>query len=247
MKKTLITLMALAGVAVADTTYTLELPVATETNAANGGAGWLGANAALTAFANNADGAYMYVTGGAVGTNFDNGEGYLKAGENGSNVLTLCPREGAGGSGEVMVLGGASTIYGATVDSFTLSITSSASTDITGTVALTLAVVAKGDTGWTVLGDTATSTLTIGEGATLTLNLNDTHGIGADGLVWDHRDYKVIAMVDNTAKNLNGDNGKPYTLNGISVTANVTVIPEPATATLSLLALAGLAARRRRK
>ncbi len=246
MKKTLITLMALAGVAVADTTYTLELPVATETNAANGGT-QKNATQALTSFANMADGAYMFNNGGIVGTNFATGEGYLKAGENGSNVLTLCPREAAGGSGEVMVLGGASTIFGATVDSFTLSIASSASTDITGTVALTLAVVAKGDTSWAVLGDTATSTLTIGEGATLTLNLNDTHGIGADGLVWDHRDYKVIAMVDNTAKNLNGNNGNPYTLNGISVTANVTVIPEPATATLSLLALAGLAARRRRK
>ncbi len=246
MKKTLITLMALAGVAVADTTYTLELPVATETNTANGGT-QKNATQALTSFANMADGAYMFNNGGVVGTNFATGEGYLMAGENGSNVLTLCPRGGAGGSGEVMVLGGASTIYGATVDSFTLSITSSASTDITGTVALTLAVVAKGDTGWAVLGDTATSTLTIGEGATLTLNLNDTHGIGADGLVWDHRDYKVIAMVDNTAKTLSGNNGKPYTLSGISVTANVTVIPEPATATLSLLALAGLAARRRRK
>jgi hypothetical protein len=36
-----------------------------------------------------------------------------------------------------------------------------------------------------------------------------------------------------------------YTVSGISVSANI--IPEPATATLSLQALAGLATRRRRK
>ena len=47
-----------------------------------------------------------------------------------------------------------------------------------------------------------------------------------------------------------GHQGPSYaTLSDLSVTtvATETVVPEPATATLSLLALAGLAARRRRK
>lgn len=54
-----------------------------------------------------------------------------------------------------------------------------------------------------------------------------------------------VAVIDNCSKGLDGNNGNLYTVSGISVSANI--IPEPATATLSLLALAALAARRRRK
>lgn len=56
-----------------------------------------------------------------------------------------------------------------------------------------------------------------------------------------------IAVVDNLDNALNGGNGDAYTMTGISVTAEAELIPEPTTATLSLLALAGLAVRRRRK
>ena len=51
--------------------------------------------------------------------------------------------------------------------------------------------------------------------------------------------------VANCSKGLDGSNGNLYTVSGIAVSTNI--IPEPATATLSLLALAGLAARRRRR
>ena len=78
-------------------------------------------------------------------------------------------------------------------------------------------------------------------------------------------DYsKTITLTTNQINNL-GENGKLFTLYRVayssqqyvsmgSLTYDVAVnvpatpgVPEPATATLSLLALAGLAARRRRK
>ena len=75
-------------------------------------------------------------------------------------------------------------------------------------------------------------------GSTITLGMiNGTTSIIETGYIVNLADVK---LVDGTAS---GDN------QGVTAISNasITYIPEPATATLSLLALAGLAARRRRK
>lgn len=239
MKKTLITLMALASVAMGEYTYDFTVPASDASK--NGGSGNTNVDAAITKWGNT-DGAYMFNNGGQCGTNATNGEGFLTYTDN-VGTLTLAPREGAGGSGEAIVMSapGFTLNQGDAVGSITLSITSSASSaGITGNVTLTLAVIEKNATSdtWSVLGEKATGSLTIGQGATLTLDLGE-------GLAWNSANHKVVAVIDNCGKELNGSNGNLYTVSGIAVSANI--IPEPATATLSLLALAGLAARRRRR
>ncbi len=83
--------------------------------------------------------------------------------------------------------------------------------------------------------------LTLNSGAELPLTL-------PQSIDWTDS-YKVVAVIDNTAKTLGGGDAPTYTMTGISITAEATPapVPEPATATLSLLALAALAARRRRR
>ncbi len=231
MKKTLITLLALMGTAMAET---IELTIPADgTN--NGGHGYTSAEAAITGFANNADGGYMFNTGGAVTPDTSFNEGILSTNNEGLTCLTLAPRTGAGGSGEAIVLSATNLD---TVDSFTFSITSSACTS-TADIALTLAVIKKGeDATWSVL-ERSTGTLTLNSGVEITLTLSQS-------IDWTDS-YKVVAVIDNTAKKLGGGNSPTYTLSGLTMTAEGTpAVPEPATATLSLLALAGLAARRRR-
>ena len=247
MKKTILTLCLFAGIASGGTTSFLTLPANTENNP---GKGSTSATGALTAFADQADGGYMFNSGGQCNTSQATGEGYLSETEAGLS-LTLCPRAKAGGSGEALVLSG-SSIIGSSVESFTLSITSSSSETITGSVALTLAVVQNDGSAWNVLGDTATGTLSIGSGATLTLELNDTHFSGSNALLWDDS-YKLVAVIDNTGKQLSGNNASPYVLSGITLAADLAgepaamvLVPEPATAVLSMLALCGLTTRRRR-
>ena len=234
MKKTLITLLALAGAAAGET-ITLAIP-AGGTN--NGGHGSTSATAALTNYANSNDGGYMFNNGGQVTPDTSFNEGILRTDGEGLVCLTLAPRTGAGGSGEAIVLSG-TELNGYEVDSLTFSITSS-SCSSEGSVALTLAVIEK-DTDkntWSVK-QSSTGTLTMNSGAEVNLTLGS-------AIEWSDS-YKVVAMIDNTAKTLGGGNSPTYTMTGISVTATGTpVVPEPATATLSLLALAGFAARRRR-
>lgn len=191
---------------------------------------------ALTKFGNYADGGYMFNNGGTVSAGAT--EGIIKT-ENGVTSLNLCPRAGAGGSGEAIVLSGATDLSNYTVDAFTLDIAESSSSAITGSVTVTLAVIQKTNSTWSVLQSNS-GTLDIGSGMSLALNLDN-------GIDWSDT-YKVVAVIDNTAKTLSGNNASLYTLSGISITASATAaVPEPATASLSLLALGALALRRRRK
>lgn len=180
----------------------------------------------------------MFNGGGQVGTSTSSGEG-IPSTVDGVTSLTLCPRGGAGGSGEAFVLSATNDFRNASVNSLMFSIAGSSSEKITGNVTLTLAIVQKqeGTGSWSVLKQNSES-LTLGSGADLTLTLDQP-------LKWSDS-YKVVALVDNLDKNLSGDNGTPYTLSGIQIKADITV-PEPATATLSLMALAGLCVRRRRQ
>ena len=230
MKKTLITLLAICGVAAAET-VTLTMPG----TANNGGHGWISAEGAVTAFANSADGGYMFNVGGDVNPDASFNEGVLTT-TDGVTSLTLAPRTGAGGSGEAIVLSG-SNLVGYSVDSFTFGIAGSSCTS-TANIALTLAVITNSDSGWSVVENT-TGSLTLNSGAELTLTLSQS-------IDWTSS-YKVVAVIDNTAKTLGGGNSPTYTMTGITMSAVTTPVPEPTTATLSLLALAGLAARRRRR
>ncbi len=231
MKKTIVALMALAGVALADT-ITLTMP----STANNGGNGNTTALQAITKFADNVDGGYMFNNGGVVTPATSFSEGILTTAD-GLTSLTLAPRTGAGGSGEAIVLSG-TNLYGYSVDSFTFAINESSCTT-TADIALTLAVIQNVDNTWNVV-ENSVGTLTLNSGAELTLTLSES-------IDWN-ASYKVVAVIDNTAKKLGGGPSPTYTMTGISMTAvAASAIPEPTTATLSLLALAGLAARRRRK
>ncbi|MBR3925230.1 MAG: PEP-CTERM sorting domain-containing protein [Akkermansia sp.] len=237
MKKTLIVLMALAGIASADT-IALTLPANGTNNGANGSTS---ATSALTRFANSADGAYMFNNGGAVNPGGTHEEGILRTNDNGQVYLTMAPRTGAGGSGEAIVMSG-TELNGYTVESLTFTIAESACTT-TADITLTLAVLENTNDAWAVK-ESAKGAITLGSGASLTLTLGS-------AIEWADT-YKVVAMVDNTDKLLGGGDSPLYYLTGISVTANTAMpespaAPEPTTATLSLLALAGLAARRRRR
>lgn len=230
MKKTIITLLALASVATAET-VTLTMPG----TANNGGHGWISAEGAITAFANSEDGGYMFNNGGAVGPEASFNEGVLTT-TDGVTSLTLAPRTGAGGSGEAIVLSG-SNLVDYSIDSFTFGIAESSCTS-TANIALTLAVIKNSGSEWSVV-EKSTGSLTLNSGAELTLTLSQS-------IDWTNS-YKVVAVIDNTAKTLGGGNSPTYTMTGITMSAVATpAVPEPTTATLSLLALAGLAARRRR-
>lgn len=230
MKKTLVTLLALMGSAMAET-ITLTMPA----TANNGGTGWLSAEAAITHFANNADGGYMFNAGGIVNPDTAFNEGILTT-TDGVTSLTLAPRTGAAGSGEAIVLSG-SNLIGYSVDSFTFGISESSCTT-TAEIALTLAVIQKSNNSWSIVESTK-GALTLNSGTELTLTLSQS-------IDWSDS-CKVVAVIDNTAKKLSGASSPTYTLTGISMSAAATpAVPEPATTTLSLLALCGLAARRRR-
>ena len=204
----------------------------------NGGHGYTSRTAALTNYANSTDGAYMFNNGGKIETLATAGEG-VPTTVDGVTSLTLCPRGGAGGSGEAFVLSATNDFRNTSVNSLTFSVTGSSSESITGKVTLTLAIVQKQENSnsWSVLKEKS-GELTLGSGADLTLTLDQP-------LKWSNS-YKVVALVDNLDKNLSGGPGNPYTLSGIQVKADITV-PEPATATLSMMALAGLCVRRRRQ
>lgn len=180
----------------------------------------------------------MFNNGGKIETLATAGEG-VPTTVDGVTSLTLCPRASAGGSGEAFVLSATNDFRNASVNSLTFSIAGSSSATISGNVTLTLAIVQKQEnTGsWSLLKQNSGS-LTLGSGADLKLTLDKP-------LKWSDS-YKVVALVDNLDKGLSGGNGNPYTLSDIQVKADITV-PEPATATLSLMALAGLCARRRRQ
>ena len=102
----------------------------------------------------------------------------------------------------------------------------------------------------------------------LTINISDGATINADEVVIDENtiinmvlaedstsgavtitgtDAEKIRALKEQLESMNTVDGNGVAIEGGSFNVNTTVVPEPTTATLSLLALAGLAARRRRK
>ena len=97
----------------------------------------------------------------------------------------------------------------------------------------TLVNYATNDSWSQASGSTGTLTMNLGESG-VTLNAGETYTLN----------LKITGV--NNAENVVDTNGGFVHIG--TITANVTqIVPEPTTATLSLLALAGLAARRRRK
>ncbi len=248
MKKTIIALLALAGAAAGET-ITLNIPTGIQnamttvtttegvTKEVVGGYGSTNVEGAITKFANSKDGGYMFNSGGVVNPDTDNGEGVITSDQDKGTCLTLYGRTGAGGSGEAIVLS-ASELSGFLVESFTFSIAGSTCSQSGKSIGMTLAVIEKNSEGtWVKHGESETGSFLTGAGDSIVLTLGE-------AINWSDS-YKVVAIVDNQAKSVDGGT-TPYSMNGISVSATYT-IPEPATATLSLLALCGLAARRRRK
>lgn len=149
-------------------------------------------------------------------------------------TITMCGRAGAGGDHLAIVLGSGITV-GSQVTSLTLS-----AGNITAPEGLTInpyTLMIAVYNGTTQVGS-ATGTA----GAT-SITLNPTGG--ATSFVWGEN-YKIIAIVKGGSNATEGKNTVSYTIDGIQVKADITV-PEPATATLSLMALAGLCVRRRRQ
>ena len=92
-------------------------------------------------------------------------------------------------------------------------------------------------------------TQTDGSKHTITLTkIGNSVSAAVDGVVSSTGTINYSGVINNIT--LGGDTNGYYKLNSVvhSISmSSITVVPEPATATLSLLALAGLAARRRRK
>lgn len=162
-----------------------------------------------------------------------NGEGTWVNSDN-VGTITMCGRQQAGGDQVAMVLGSGIAV-GSQVTSLTLS-----AGNITAPEGLTInpytLMIAVYD------GTTQVGSATGTAGAT-SLTLNPTGG--ATSFVWGEN-YKIIAIVKGGSNATEGKNTVSYTIDGIQVKADITV-PEPTTATLSLMALAGLCVRRRRQ
>lgn len=154
---------------------------------------------------------------------------------NSSNVgtITMCGRSKASGDHLAMILGSEISV-GSKVSSLTLS-----AGEINVPEGLTInsyqLKIAIFD------GETEVGSVTGPSGTkSITLSPTDIN----NPFVWGEN-YKVIAIVQG-GSNSTGDVTTPYTISNIQVKADITV-PEPATATLSLMALAGLCVRRRRQ
>ena len=98
--------------------------------------------------------------------------------------------------------------------------------------------------------DNKTFTTTIQKGVTYTLTVTGDAGMMTPTLTWGDNGTETVAAYKS---NMNGNADLTAVVNPGTITIQVPdepvtpTIPEPTTATLSLLALAGLAARRRRR
>ena len=98
------------------------------------------------------------------------------------------------------------------------------------------------------VGTTVTFTTTIQKVVTYTLSVTGGDQAMTPTLSWTSADLTPQTEALASYKgNMNGNAALTYAVNTVMISDASPIVPEPATATLSLLALAGLAARRRRK
>lgn len=233
MKKTLFTLAcaALAAPAFAGEAITEPITIALPASAAAPTAWKHGQcssniNQLITAAGSWNAGFYVGGNNNSYGNPGENGEGTLVT-ENNIATVTLCGRSGVGGDSFAMVLG-TDQLTGKVVNDLTFSLSGTPTNTLTlgGTFAVALY-------NGTTLVDSASNTLanvkTVTEPVSVTLTLPNIEFTEA---------HKIIIAF----RGVGGTATTAYKVSNIQLTAT----PEPATATLSLLALAGLAARRRR-
>ncbi len=232
MKKTIISLLLMAGAAMGET---LTMPGDVLTPTQNQEVWGSIENVLNNKLANFDYGYHVGPQGGFIGSNWHtpnitiDGTVY-REGEWKNNTITLAGRSGTKGVCAGFVLG-SDIAAGTTITSFSFSASGYANNPLDGDITIGLGVR---DAAGKLIGGindvTGSFNSKTGE-LTLTLETPD--------FVWE-KGYKVIAGV----KGLSGAATTAYIVDGISASYTV---PEPTTATLSLLALAGLAARRRRK
>ncbi len=213
MKKTIIALMALAGIAAAES-VTVNTIDAVFTKAPEvAGNCWSGDYE----FTFTLDDAYTMENSGTVlafyrGSAVNDTYGY--------NAIVL------GGSEDALTLTVGRGRANATVDN---------ATGINADTTFTFAGAAD---------DKVTFTTTIQKGVTYTLTVTGGDQSMTPTLTWADGSETLASYKGN----MNGNAALTSVVNpGVSYTVELPAVPEPTTATLSLLALAGLAARRRRK
>lgn len=175
-----------------------------------------------------------------------------------SGTLTLCTgnislSDVELGGGTVSVFNKSSEeghVYGV-ADEATLTVTHQLTVNASSTVNADIVVAANGVVSFTQGTVTLGCSVTFGEGSTVALGTAYLEDLAANGKVLLFTD--VESYSDNLESIVvTGDfaNGhlfaEAYTAEGGATKYNIYATPEPATATLSLLALAGLMARRRR-
>lgn len=242
MKKTLFTLAcaALAAPAFAGEAITEPITVALPDSVTLTSTSMVGTDSAwqhgkckddigqlVTYYQTNCKTAGFYVGGNnnSYGNPATNGEGTLTTTSNVASVV-LDGRSGVGGDNFVMVLKD-NALTGKVVNSLTL--TGSGNTDNTLTIGGTFVVAVYNDNALVGSSTVALENVKTSGPVTTTLTLPNETFTDA---------YRIMIGF----RGAGGGATTPYTISGISLTAT----PEPATATLSLLALAGLASRRRR-
>lgn len=247
MKKTLITLMALAGLAIGAESYDYSLTLSTG-NATSAGNNYYGFTIAL----GTSYGAITTTMGDQLITvmNEDMTQYAL-------NTITLTTRNGGNGGNDPIKIAIYEYATDGTVGEFVGLSSSSVEFPGDGKEAefefenVTLAANTRYQFLF-VAGEATALTLTdvSAEGSTLFSNyqavaknwdLTMTNSNGGQNLTSGWGTYK------NNSANSHEGQYLPYVQLATTVTSKYAYVPEPATATLSLLALAGLAARRRRR
>lgn len=237
MKKTLIALFALTGVIKGES---LTLPDY-DTNPSQAGDWWN-----LNKASGKGYGYYVGTGRGPIEGNWhttyieiDNTKYY--EGDWNNDIVALAGRGGTGGISASFVFG-----QDIKIDSIVNNITFTASgykaNLVEGDITLTLAIRDKDNN---QINNIADKSITIADKSiTFDSQTENITSLTLDGVVEWKEGYKIIAHITGI------DTKTPsattvYAITGIKATADI--IPEPATATLSLLALAGLAGRRRRR
>ena len=250
MKKTLITLLALCGVAAGETTEEFTYNVALDSESYDGykskgdATGWvqldwgqfsasnLQTDFALLGITSEGNYGFNHV-GNTENTQYGFGVGHT------DGTLTLIGRNGVGQQ----------TLFASVVD--VSSVLGTYTTDQLLSLSVTTTVTngTDSDSWWGLYKMDSEGSITVfsslcddstGSHNMLTGKTTETITLTADNLSTIQSTDKLIVLYRQ------GAGGKSLGINSLSYNGTV-MVPEPTTATLSLLALAGLAARRRRK